>query len=125
MRFVLVLSIAGLSLAAGALVERAKADQAFLCEGGRIAYARGTADLERLKATDPCVAGYFGQPTLRTTTRPPVEAAPTPHAGNASAASVRSAPIASAADAVAAADPAPVRILNGRPGTSMWRPGAD
>jgi len=37
-----------------------RAEQAFLCEEGRIALARVDADLERLKREDACVAAYFG-----------------------------------------------------------------
>ena len=34
------------------------ADDAYVCDGGRIAYARPET-LEKLKQTDPCVQGYF------------------------------------------------------------------
>lgn len=122
MRSLLVLSIAGLALVAGAIAERAKAEQAFLCEGGRIAYARGLAQLERLKATDPCVAGYFGQTTLRGADRPATASA-APRTGAAS-------PPGPVASARAPDEPAPssspvtVRILNGQSGNSTWSAGS-
>lgn len=99
MRVFTVISIAGLALAAGAVVERVKAEQAFLCEGGRIVYAQGD-EVERLKRTDPCVAGYFGVSTLRTS-----DTAPAPAAAIA--------PTASAA--VSATATPEIRILNARP----------
>lgn len=121
MRSLIVLSIAGVALVAGALVERAKADQAFLCEGGRIAYARGLADLERLKTADPCVAGYFGKSTLRGADRPEPPPAATLRTGTATA----SGPVASArapAEPYASSAPVAVRILNGQPGNGTWSP---
>jgi hypothetical protein len=36
----------------------ALADDAYVCDGGRLVYARPET-LEKLKQTDPCVAGYF------------------------------------------------------------------
>lgn len=119
MRVLLVLSIAGAALVAGAIAERAKAEQAFLCDGGRIVYARGAAELERLKATDPCVAGYFGKTPLRGADRP--EAVPALRAGAASG----PAPVASARPAPSAVEsnePVTVRIVNGRPGADTWKP---
>lgn len=43
----------------GILAGSVAADEAFLCEGGRIVYVK-FGDLERLKRTDACIAGYFG-----------------------------------------------------------------
>jgi hypothetical protein len=42
-------------LASGA----ARADDAYVCDGGRLVYARPET-LEKLKQTDPCIAGYYG-----------------------------------------------------------------
>ena len=36
----------------------AVADDAYVCDGGRLVYARPET-LEKLKQTDPCIAGYF------------------------------------------------------------------
>jgi hypothetical protein len=36
----------------------ARADDAYVCDGGRLVYARPET-LEKLKATDPCIAGYY------------------------------------------------------------------
>lgn len=56
----------------------AHAEMAFLCEGGRIAYA-SDATLEKLKREDACVAGYYSAKAdtraLSTEARTPVEAA--------------------------------------------------
>lgn len=108
MRIPLVLSIAGVSLAAGALVERVKAEQAFLCEGGRIVYARG-AEVETLKLTDPCVAGYFGLKV-----EPGADRAAAPPKASAG---VRANTIEVPAEAAPAGDaPRPAfRIINSRP----------
>lgn len=37
----------------------ALADEAFVCEGGRVAYVR-FGELEAMKRKDPCIAAYFG-----------------------------------------------------------------
>lgn len=50
---------AAASIAVLAAVVPAVAEQAFLCEGGRIVYATDQT-LEALKREDACVAGYFG-----------------------------------------------------------------
>lgn len=53
-----VLGAALAALVAGAIAERARADEVFVCERGRLVRATpGT--LEDLKRTDPCVARYF------------------------------------------------------------------
>ena len=61
MAMVKVMSAAVVALLAGMWVEgaRARADETFVCEGGRLVRAK-TADLERLKRTDECIARYFG-----------------------------------------------------------------
>lgn len=127
MRFVLVLSIAGIALLAGSLVENARAEQAFACDGGRIVYARGLAELERLKTTDPCVAGYFGKVPLRGAA-PADSAVPTVgKTSSAAAASPVPAEVAAASKSKSAAEepasdgPIPIRVLNARPGEDNWR----
>lgn len=48
-----------IALTAGWFVESAKADEAYVCEGGRIVYVK-MGQLERLKREDSCIAGYYG-----------------------------------------------------------------
>lgn len=48
--------LAGLATAAPG--GSALADDAYVCDGGRLVYARPET-LEKLKQSDPCVAGYF------------------------------------------------------------------
>lgn len=123
MRIIAVLSIAAFALTAGAIVERAKAEQAFLCDGGRIVYAHGAAELERLKASDACVAGYFGQSTLRAsgraetgtgtpTLRSEANSGPSPVASTA-----RPKPVPEVSS-----EPVTVRVLNARSGADTWSP---
>lgn len=53
------LGLFALGFLAATGVEAVRADEAYLCEGGRIVKVTpGT--LETLKRTDPCIAGYFG-----------------------------------------------------------------
>lgn len=53
-----LLVAAGAALAGGFLVEGARADEAYVCEGGRVVTVKpGT--LEHLKATDDCIAQYY------------------------------------------------------------------
>ena len=46
-----------LGFTAGLVPSLASADDAYVCDGGRMVYARPET-LEKLKATDPCVARY-------------------------------------------------------------------
>jgi hypothetical protein len=39
-------------------INDARADDAYICDDGRLVYAK-PATLEKLKATDPCIAKYF------------------------------------------------------------------
>lgn len=48
-------------------IEAARADEAFLCEGGRIVKVPA-GRLEAMKQTDPCIASHFGK-TLKTEAR--------------------------------------------------------
>lgn len=49
----------GLGFLAAIGVEAARADEAFLCEGGRIVKVP-VGRLEAMKQTDPCIAAHFG-----------------------------------------------------------------
>lgn len=57
-----------LALVAG----HARADEAYVCEGGRVVQVR-LGELDRLKRTDPCIAAYYG---LSIQASPVSEAAP-------------------------------------------------
>ena len=61
MAMVKVMSAAVVALLAGMWVEgaRARADETFVCEGGRLVRAK-SIEIERLKRTDECIARYFG-----------------------------------------------------------------
>jgi hypothetical protein len=50
---------AAAGILAGLVVSAARADEAYLCADGRIAYVAFGA-LEEMKRTDACVAAYFG-----------------------------------------------------------------
>jgi hypothetical protein len=54
-----VIATAVAALVAGVLVEGARADETFVCDGGRLVRAK-SADIETLKRTDVCIAQYFG-----------------------------------------------------------------
>jgi hypothetical protein len=43
----------------------ARADDAYVCDNGRLVYANAET-LEKLKQTDPCIAGYYAHNPLRT-----------------------------------------------------------
>lgn len=46
-------------LMTAAAVNSANADEAYVCDQGRIVYVK-PGQLEHLKRTDPCIAGYYG-----------------------------------------------------------------
>jgi hypothetical protein len=54
--------IATIALVGGALVEQTRADEVYLCDGGRLVYVK-FGELEKLKRTDACIAGYFSGKT--------------------------------------------------------------
>ena len=90
-------AIAALALAAGAWAERAHADEAYVCEAGRVVYVK-PGELEEKKRTDACIARYFESvPTVKRTTTP-------------AQAAVETAP-------PEAIDRLPVRKVSARPGT--------
>lgn len=55
--------IISLAAMAGAGGLQAHADDAYVCDGGRLVYARPET-LEKLKKTDPCIASYYRQNTV-------------------------------------------------------------
>ena len=59
-----LLWITALGLVAGLPVNQALADDAYVCDGGRLVYAR-LETLEKLKETDPCIAMYHKGETAR------------------------------------------------------------
>lgn len=53
-----LLFAAGAALAAGFLVEGVRADEAYVCEGGRVVTVK-PGQLEELKKSDDCIAHYY------------------------------------------------------------------
>lgn len=99
---------AAMALALGAWAERARADEAFVCEDGRVINVQ-RGELELMKRREPCVAKYFDvatAPAPAVSTTLPLVASPV-------------------AKAVApASDYRNVRIINASPGGAVWfRPG--
>lgn len=102
--------------------DAAVAAEAYLCAGGRIVYVE-FADLERMKRTDACVAGYYGL-----TVEPAAVAAPTttPAAALASPSTPpavldAAAPAAGSARRPSPADYAARRVAPGRPAARSVR----
>jgi hypothetical protein len=85
MTVIRLFATAFVALLAGWLVESARADEAYVCEGGRIVDVK-LGELERLKREDACIAQYYGLPAPG---QPPATAArelkPTTSAGEAAA----------------------------------------
>lgn len=106
--------IAALALAAGAVVERAHADEAYVCDGGRIVYVK-PGELELKKQQDACIAGYFDNvPSVQ---RSGTQKADTgPRAANA----VVEASPATAQPALEHSNTRNVRIINAAPGADPW-----
>lgn len=110
--------IAALALAAGAWVEKAHADEAFVCDAGRIVYVK-PGELEAKKLQDPCIASYFetvpsAKPSAATAARQSVgDAAPTPTTSVTAKSHVaeRSEPVS---------DYRNVHIINAAPGAEAW-----
>ena len=48
-----------MALLAGSLVERARADQSFICDDGSLVQVK-SADIERMRRENACVAKYLG-----------------------------------------------------------------
>jgi hypothetical protein len=135
---------AGLAVLAawGAGAQPAFADEAYLCDGGRIVYVK-LGDLERMKATDACIASHYGltiaappaaaaQPVATDAARTQAPAKPAPPALSLTTISevatpVRAARQQSAATAArpAVAHPATdfrnVTVINAAPGENVFR----
>lgn len=134
-------SIAALAVAASSLAGsfNARADEAYVCDAGRVVYVR-PGELEAMKRSDPCIAGYYGltvatppsSGAARAQTTPPIEFktldAPENHAGREMTVPYR---VAMAGTGVVAARNAPpvaapdtdfrnVRLLNASPGSDGW-----
>jgi len=99
--------IAAIALAAGAWVESARADEAYVCDAGRVVYVK-PGELETKKLQDPCIARYFETaPTAKPAAKAPQQAEATP-------------------PAVQPRAPEPVndfrnvRIINASPGSEPW-----
>jgi hypothetical protein len=101
--------VAALALGAGAWAERARADEAYICDAGRVVYVK-PGELETKKLLDPCIAKYFeNTPTAtKSTAVIPVIG---PSAGER-------APVAAAPDKPG--DYRNVRIINATPGSDAW-----
>lgn len=54
-----VFAAAVMALIAGSIVERARADQSFICADGSLVQVK-SGDLARMKRENACVASYFG-----------------------------------------------------------------
>ncbi len=75
----LKLCVFAIGLAAGIEVERARADEGYVCEGGRIVYVR-FGEVETMKKSDPCIAAYYGltvEPAAVSAQAPAASPAPT------------------------------------------------
>ena len=94
--------IAALSVSTSFTTNAARADDAYVCDGGRLVYARPET-LEKLKQTDPCVQAFY-----RTTPAAPV-AAPVPQVAPASAPVLPAAPSVAAKNKAPSAKPAPLK----------------
>ena len=125
--------IAAVALTAGAIAGTARADEAYVCDGGRIAYVR-PGELEIKKLQDPCIAKYFEiTQTAKPATARAAIASPavTPVSQTAAGTPVTlpTAPVhktgvpTNAAPARAdlpAGDYRNVRIINAAPGADAW-----
>ena len=109
--------VAAVALAAGAMAEFARADEAYVCDAGRIVYVK-PGELEMKKLQDPCIAKYFENTS---TTKP---AAPKPVAAAAPAAPMQKADVKSNAEAGrtdrSLGEYRNVRIINAAPGADAW-----
>ncbi len=94
--------ITALGIATGLTTNAAHADDAYVCDGGRLVYARPET-LEKLKQTDPCIQAFF-----RATPTAPV-AAVAPQPDPAFSPVTPSAPSATAKNKAPTAKPAPLK----------------
>jgi len=133
----LVATITAIGAALGAGASTAHADQAFVCEDGGVVTV-AYRDLERIKRINPCVARYFGlerEAAAYVAGKSDVRAQPIPlpgrkphiarpdlrTAGNTAPSTTGSVLTAKSAE-VAVPLPAyrRVRIINAKPGASIW-----
>ena len=113
--------IAVFALIAGSLAEKARADEAYVCEGGRIAYVK-PGELENKKRTDPCVARYFDVPSVAAKAKHQPQAAAAasvPEVGSATERVSEAQAIATRATE-SAPDQRKVRIINATSGSAVW-----
>ena len=133
----LLLLVSVIGLAALSAASPAGANEAFLCENGRIAYVEFGA-LELAKKTDPCIAGYFGGtvegpqtdraaaapdpvvPQLRPLTDPEVAVIARRPLAPIMPARVRSLPMLAAT-----IPPASVKLINAETPDAHWRRATD
>jgi hypothetical protein len=109
-----IISTALLALVAGWFVESAKADEAYVCDGGRIVYVK-FGELERMKRHDPCIAAYYGM-TVAGSAAPAGDIVRVPAPVPASRDRTQAAKAAAPATTVASGDssePARIKIING------------
>lgn len=120
--------IAVVALAAGSWAERARADEAYICDAGRVVYVK-PGELEAKKLSDPCIARYFDVEVI--TPRVPLSGLPVATAAPAAAPSDHPAaakivsrhPVQTSPPAnshTASSDFRKVRIINAQPGTDGW-----
>lgn len=102
-----LLVAASAALAAGFLVEGARADEAYVCEGGRVVTVK-PGQLEALKQTDDCIAHYY--PDARRKAQAEAQRA------GAGEPAVKISVPATAQPATAPSDYRHVRLLNPQPG---------
>ncbi|MEQ1614829.1 MAG: hypothetical protein ABL904_18940 [Hyphomicrobiaceae bacterium] len=138
MRIVKGCIVAALALAAGAWVEAARADEAYICDAGRVVYVK-PGELEIKKLQDPCIAKYFeGTPTATKSvvaTAPSASTAATPTAVQVppkngvdrpvplASGDFRPAPLVSGdfrPAPLVSGDFRNVRIINASPGSDGW-----
>lgn len=102
-----LLFAAGAALAAGFLVEGARADEAYVCEGGRVVTVK-PGQLEELKKTDDCIAYYYPDARRKSDAKP----------GAAGAAAVKTSAQAPSQPSPPPSDFRNVRLLNPQPGAA-------
>ena len=128
--------IVALGISTGLTTNAARADDAYVCDGGRLVYARPET-LEKLKQTDPCVALFYNNNKPVAATSPvPAQLAPavspvTPAAPSMTAKNktpaAKSAPLKNSRDAAIAptppkseqAKPALAKPVEAAPGTDF------
>lgn len=80
MRGVIISVLAAVALGSPPFHGAAYADEAYVCEGGRVAYVR-FGELEAMKRKDPCVAAYYGDASSSSGSDQAADAGPDARAG--------------------------------------------